>query len=233
MCGGRQTVTNTNTNTQWRTVHDVARRPSLFITADEVTEVTPRNPSACQHVTNTRTWETDYWTHFRFYTSAKSNITLHNDGLSSILWSIKVFILQHLDNFCHRSELPPPPMMRRNLRCLSEHDRTAVLQLFFLSLAYYVVPVDKVGLTHTHTHRKTCFQLLFLLTERWETQREIVKTVEMPHHFTLLVFLTMSDIVFRCYFNIFAIILCCSWQVPSSSFFPFLEHWQMKEGLLT
>lgn len=43
--------------------------------------------------------------------------------------SVKVFIFQH--NFYHRSEPSPTPLIRRNMQCLSEHDRTAVSQFFF------------------------------------------------------------------------------------------------------
>ena len=138
-----------------------------------------------------------------------------------------VFICEHPDDFCHSREAPPTPQMKRNLQCLSEYDRTAVSQLHFFFHAYYFLAVDKVGLTHIHTHtnQHVCFQLLFLLTERWERQRELVRAVEMPHHFTHSVFLTISDLVYWCYFNIFPIILCCSRQLLPSPLlfsFPFL-----------
>lgn len=134
----------------------------------------------------------------------------------------------------------------RNLQCLSEHDRTAVSQLHFFSCLLFSSRRQSGTHTHTHTHTRThthihrhtyqhvCFQLLFLLTERWERQRELVKAVEMPHHFTHSVFLTISDLVYWCYFNIFPIILCCSRQLlPSPPFFSFLARWRIKERLLT
>lgn len=141
----------------------------LFVTADVVTEVTPRNPPSCDGHQEVRDWllNTLQVLHFdkvRFYSPYRLLIVYFN------VWgqvSTKIFISEH--NFCHWSEPPPTPLMRRNLQCLSERDRTAVSQLFFF-LTYYFVPVDKVGHTRIHINLHVCFQLLFLLTERWETE---------------------------------------------------------------
>ena len=80
-----------------------------------------------------------------------------------------------------RSELPPIHTMKRNLQCLSEHDRTAVSQPLFLSCLLFCfcrqdgthTQTHTQTHTHTHTHTDThrqtlhaCVQLLFVLTER-------------------------------------------------------------------
>lgn len=100
-------------------------------------------------------------------------------------------------------KLLPMQTVKRTQQCVS--DSTAVLQWIFSP--WYLFPVDKVGHTHphTHTHMRTK-TTASISADREVSETQIVKTLEMSHHFMLRVFPVISDSVYWCYFNTFPII---------------------------
>ncbi len=92
MCGGRQTVKTPALSgglcVMWLRDPPLRHRWRWSLKSHQKTHL---------HGTNTRKWETDYWAHFRFYTSTKSDFTL----LIDCLWFILMFGVRFLWKFSY------------------------------------------------------------------------------------------------------------------------------------
>lgn len=142
-----------NTNAQWRTVRDVAERLSSL---SPLTWSLKSRQETHLHVTDTRKWETDYWTHFRCYTSTKSDFTLLIDCLSFILMCGVRFLLK----FSYLNTTSATEV-NRHLRpwwggiCSVYLSVTEQLSRSFF-FSYLLFCSCRQGGTHTHTHKPTC-----------------------------------------------------------------------------